>query len=112
MRNKAVFFLVFFAFFTAIGLFLNPIITPFFQRLIIRILPASTMIQGQPAVIGSGDANGDGVVNWRDIQAVVEADEIQQQTPADQYEDGKINAFDFTVVTQKLATPADGKGNN
>ncbi len=46
--------------------------------------------------VENGDSNGDGTVDFSDIKSV-----LYQKQNSDQYKDGIVNAYDFTVVVKK-----------
>lgn len=58
-----------------------------------------------PVPVGNGDANGDGVVNTKDIQATVSKYGQVLGLPTDQYGDSYINMLDTNVPVLKLTVP-------
>ncbi len=55
--------------------------------------------------IGNGDANGDGVVNSKDLLAVFQNYNKSLGVPTDQYKDGLINMLDLSVVISSILNP-------
>ncbi len=68
-------------------------------------VPTSTLVPSlTPTIsIGNGDANGDGVVNSKDLLTVFQNYNKSLGLPTDQYGDGLVNMLDLNVVLSVLA---------
>ncbi len=62
--------------------------------------------QSPTIVIGNGDANGDGVVNSKDLLAVFQNYNKSLGLPTDQYGDGLVNMVDLGVVINSILNPS------
>ncbi len=103
MKKTVSVFILLFLLFAVTALLLQPVILPHLRKLFTKITGSQDYSQtSQAVVIGTGDTNNDGVVDFSDVYTVLGAWEEQTQPPTDQYADGKINSYDFTVITQHL----------
>ena len=74
----------------------------------------SVTINGSPASIKKGDANGDLSVNLADAVALLKwlcAEDVEIEAGADYNGDGKVNAIDLTLLKQKLLAPPESSSN-
>ncbi len=67
---------------------------------------SSVHAQSPTISIGNGDANGDGVVNSKDLLAVFQNYNKSLGVPTDQYKDGLINMLDLSVVISSILNPS------
>ncbi len=93
MIKKFIFLLSFFFIITTSLLFINN-------------LSLTVSAQSPTISIGNGDANGDGVVNSKDILTVVSNYNKSLGLPTDQYGDGLVNMVDLGVVINSILNPS------
>ncbi len=77
-----------------------------FFLLIILSLLLTVSAQSPTISIGNGDANGDGVVNSKDILTVLSNYNKSLGLPTDQYGDSLINMVDLGVVISSILNPS------
>ncbi len=73
---------------------------------IILSLLLTVYAQSPTISIGNGDANGDGVVNSKDLLTVFQNYNKSLGSPTDQYKDGLINMLDLSVVISSILNPS------
>jgi len=70
-----------------------------------KILPQRLIVHTNPlpmTPIGNGDADSNGVVDFKDLNRIAANWQNKMSGSVDQYQDGKINSLDFTVSAFQL----------